>query len=449
MTYLAVGPGRLRLNICAEKLVILSERPAMQIDRLQEVIHFWKSSRHLTYMSWFLWEERLKNFRSIRAGVGKVIEEVELGKFGNAYRGSSLETVVHSIAEQKQIFKGADHAFLWKPKMRIPDIYENDSNKRAFAKFLGSCLECCEGEEVVEAIQRLDSVKIKGLGPAAANLLYFMHPTLAPPFNTAIVKGYNALMGSKVKLGRWEEYLAMREGILRLNDSLRDMLSNDLGAMAGFLFDVGSERLALPTLDSGAEVWQADLMRIRAQAELSAAKLSAANKDEGSHTAIQGALRDLGHQLGFAVWIAANDRGREYQAGRLGDECLEVLRLENLEALNVDAIQLIDILWLEKGTHKIIAAFEVEHSTSIYSGILRMLDLAMGPSGSALQGIYLVAPDKREEEIRAQLNRPAFRAARDLQIRYLPYSELLNHKEAMGRFGQGLKAIEAIAKRIS
>jgi len=54
-----------------------------------------------------------------------VVKEIAAGTFGSAYRGSSLETVVHSVAEQRQIFKGADHAFLWKPKLRIPDIYEN------------------------------------------------------------------------------------------------------------------------------------------------------------------------------------------------------------------------------------------------------------------------------------------------------------------------------------
>ena len=54
---------------------------------------------------------------------------------------------------------------------------------------------------MISAIEALDKRRIKGLGPAAANLLYFLHPTLVPPFNTAIVKGYNALTGSNVKLG--------------------------------------------------------------------------------------------------------------------------------------------------------------------------------------------------------------------------------------------------------
>lgn len=72
-----------------------------------------------------MWDERLKNFRSIRRGPAQVSNEIEAGTFGVAYRGSSLETVVHSVADQRQVFKGADHAFLWKPKLRIPDIYES------------------------------------------------------------------------------------------------------------------------------------------------------------------------------------------------------------------------------------------------------------------------------------------------------------------------------------
>src|SRR3546814_15205401 len=67
----------------------------------------------------------------------------------------------------------------------------------------------------------IDALKIKGLGPAAANLLYFLHPTLVPPFNTAIVKGYNAVTGAKVKLGSWDHFLAMRAGILDRSEERR------------------------------------------------------------------------------------------------------------------------------------------------------------------------------------------------------------------------------------
>lgn len=64
----------------------------------------------------------------------------------------------------------------------------------------------------------LASAQIKGVGPAAANIIYFLHPTLVPPFNTAIVNGFNALFNDKKKkLGSWESYLAMRETIMRVN----------------------------------------------------------------------------------------------------------------------------------------------------------------------------------------------------------------------------------------
>lgn len=79
-----------------------------------------------------------------------------------------------------------------------------------------------------------------------ANLLYFIHPTIVLPSNTAIVKGYNALTGARVKLGRWDHYLAMQKGILEINESHRPLLSNDLGAVAGLLFDIGTGRYQVP-----------------------------------------------------------------------------------------------------------------------------------------------------------------------------------------------------------
>jgi type II restriction enzyme len=50
--------------------------------------------------------------------------------------------------------------------------------------------------------------------------------------------------------------------------------------------------------------------------------------------------------------------------------------------------------------------------------------------------------------VRAQLARPAFQRVSDLQVRYLPYGELERNREAMARFGSGLKAIEAVARTL-
>ena len=94
----------------------------INVEPLRRLIESWRADPGATYRGWFLWEERLKNFRSIRRGIEQVVREIEKGSFGNLYKGSSLEIAVKSVAEQRQIFKGADHAFLWKPKLRIPDI---------------------------------------------------------------------------------------------------------------------------------------------------------------------------------------------------------------------------------------------------------------------------------------------------------------------------------------
>lgn len=88
-------------------------------------------------------------------------------------------------------------------------------------------------------------------------------------------------------------------------------------------------------------------------------------------------------------------------------------------------------------------------TTSIYSGIVRLLDLALGSAEEAAQGLFLVAPDSREDDVRAQLARPAFSRVADLRVRFLPYGELERHRDAMARFGQGMRPIEALAKVLS
>ena len=412
-------------------------------DLLRVLIERW------TYRTWFLWDERLKNFRSIRRGIAQVVEEIEAGTFGNVYKGSSLETIVGSIAEQRQIFKGADHAFLWKPKLRIPDIYEDAANQRAFGRLLHHCCCCDTEQELVDGIETIDRLAIKGLGPAVANLLYFLHPTLMPPFNTAIVNGFNTVTGSKVKLGRWDQYLAMRQGVLELNRSYRDLLSNDLGAIAGFLFDVGTERFSAPpvgTGDAARDAWLLELSKARETAKRQEGPIAAARESDLTHTQIQAWLRDLGLALGYKVWIAANDRGRAYNGTTLAAGCLERLPPSIEEAAGAESIRLIDVLWLDAAGSCVTAAFEVEHTTSIYSGIVRMLDLALSSDLHATGGLFLVAPDGREDEVRNQLRRPAFSRVADLKVRFLPYGELECNKEAIARFGTGMKGIQAIAR---
>lgn len=69
-----------------------------------------------------------------------------------------------------------------------------------------------------------------------ANVFDLLHPTLFPPFNTAILRGFNAVISDAKKLGSWAAYLEMRSTARRANARLSLQLSIDLGGFAGLLF---------------------------------------------------------------------------------------------------------------------------------------------------------------------------------------------------------------------
>jgi hypothetical protein len=72
-------------------------------DPIRLLLARWKSDPNATYQTWFLWEDRLKNFRSIRRGIAEVVAEIEAGTFGSNLHVrflpySELETHRHSMA---------------------------------------------------------------------------------------------------------------------------------------------------------------------------------------------------------------------------------------------------------------------------------------------------------------------------------------------------------------
>jgi hypothetical protein len=125
-----------------------------------------------------------------------------------------------------------------------------------------------------------------------------------------------------------------------------------------------------------------------------------------AHTEIQWLLLKLGNDMGLDVWVARNDRGCEVQGHRFADlpRLQAELPLQFDEATN-RTIELIDVHWLRGNA--IVAAFEIEHTTLIYSDLLRMADLiAMQPNLNI--PLYLVAPDDRREKVLSEVNRPTF-----------------------------------------
>lgn len=407
----------------------------------RKIIEQYKSDSESVYNTWFVGSaDRLKAFRSIRRGVLRVIQEIKEGQFGNDFKGSSLEVVLTSITEQKQVFVGAAHPFYWKPKLRIPDIYENEVNKKYFGQFLECCIEATKEDQLIKEILKLDERKIKGLGPAVASILYFLHPTILPPFNTAIVNGFNKLFGDKKTLGSWQSYLQMREVIIRTNEEHKKELSSDLGAIAGLLFDIGVGKF-----DAGDSVMSTEERnKVAKLLEKRHAEIMSENEEEDLHTEMQHHLLKIGGSLGYDVIVAANDRSKSFI-----DNKFSFLSLSELPAIDVDeetfnTINLIDVLWLKEGTNNIISAFEVEKSTSIYSGILRLSDLSLS-APEEMQALFLVAPNQREKEVVLQLKRPSIRE-NAVPIQYILFSDLREHCDAICKFGSDYHIMRKISK---
>ena len=77
----------------------------------------------------------------------------------------------------------------------------------------------------------------------------------------------------------------------------------------------------------------------------------------------------------------------------------------NYDDTTLRTIEQIDVLWLRG--RSIARAFEVEHTTSVYSGILRMADLlALQPNMDIK--LHIVAPLARREKGIQRCGCPAF-----------------------------------------
>lgn len=120
---------------------------------------------------------------------------------------------------------------------------------------------------------------------------------------------------------------------------------------------------------------------------------------------IQALLAETGARMGMRVWLPPADRSAVLKEWN-GDHAalIDTLPL-NYDDTTLKTIERIDVLWL-KG-RSIRRAFEVEHTTSIYPGILRMADLlALQPNMDIK--LHIVAPANRRGKVFQEIRRPVF-----------------------------------------
>ena len=130
---------------------------------------------------------------------------------------------------------------------------------------------------------------------------------------------------------------------------------------------------------------------------------------------IQADLCRLGEAMGLKIWVPASDRSRVKEHWYPQPSVLMERLPLNYDETTLDTIERIDVLWLNG--RAIRRAFEVEHTTAIYSGLLRMADLcALLPNINI--SLHIVAPELRREKVFQEITRPVFSL-----LEHTPHSE--------------------------
>jgi len=141
------------------------------------------------------------------------------------------------------------------------------------------------------------------------------------------------------------------------------------------------------------------------------------------HAQIQIALYFIGHQLKYKTWIANNDKGIVYKDKKIGefDGVISSLSREGVVISGfqdaVDAAKLIDCIWFKNG-RLMPAVMEIEHSTGVTSGLVRMKNL-QDIFPTFITRYVIVAPDELRSKVIAEANKEQFKP---LKTKYFPYS---------------------------
>jgi hypothetical protein len=166
-----------------------------------------------------------------------------------------------------------------------------------------------------------------------------------------------------------------------------------------------------------------------------------AEAEPPEHLRIQYQLLKMGREAGEKVWAPRGDQSRLTSRFQFKD-------FEETFAAGLDTqvryVENIDVVW--KAEFRIDAAFEVENSTSIYSGLLRFADLTM-VAPNTIYPMFIVAPSERRNRVREQLARPTFRHLHLAEnVRYLSYEKVAEIRDFFPEGAPGLSVDVFVGK---
>ena len=153
---------------------------------------------------------------------------------------------------------------------------------------------------------------------------------------------------------------------------------------------------------------------------------------ELSHSQVQTLLAAIGCRKGYDVWIPDNNIAlMDWSLTDRFSVCRALPRgFEEVAAV----LEEIDVVWTTPGANRIEALFEVEHSTPIYSGLLRFNDLLL--TAPNLSRFSIVSNDTRRAVFSRQVYRPTFRrSGLSEMVSFLEYANVFDWHERIVRRG--------------
>lgn len=150
-----------------------------------------------------------------------------------------------------------------------------------------------------------------------------------------------------------------------------------------------------------------------------------------NHSQVQTLLGSIGTKKNYDIWIPTSDRQKLDWSLTKQFTCRESIPNGYEKAESV--LQEIDVIWLSRGSNNLTALFEIEHSTPIYSGLLRLNDIHL-IAPSIKPKFSVVSNEQRRSLFIKQLQRPTFQTSglNDL-CTFLEYYDVFNWHQRVNK----------------
>ena len=145
------------------------------------------------------------------------------------------------------------------------------------------------------------------------------------------------------------------------------------------------------------------------------------------HEDVQGILVELGNLLKYKTYVA--DPSKPYKNKTLGDSAtLKKMPLFTYDWI-LNTVKLIDVIWFRAGEDEFpVACFEIEHTTDVTKGLLRLYNLkSLGTK------LFIIAPKNVETKFETEVNKTPFREIKS-RYHFRSYQDLAAFYESAKKY---------------